>query len=364
MQEDNIFSQIARKFRQLIKGLLVGTNLATIILLWITCLTSTVSPVVHPRLSQAGLIFPVFLSVNLAFIFIWLITSWKWSILPVIGTICCWSYVRDFCPINLTSNCPTESIRILSYNVGNFATDSKMGFCGEKTLEYIIESNADIICLQECPRGHIYNKLKEKLEKEGYFFRDKNGIATISRWQFADEIIYQQDGVYSNGSFVNLIDINGDTILIINNHLQSNAISIQEKAEYANAIESYDTDKMEASGRILLSRLSQAAAKRSRQTDIVCSLVDKYKDYGIIIAGDFNDTPISNTYQRISKTMKCAFRDSGNGVGISFSLKGFPVRIDHIFVSKEMKTSSTIVDNKIESSDHHPIITHISNYAK
>jgi endonuclease/exonuclease/phosphatase family metal-dependent hydrolase len=121
---------------------------------------------------------------------------------------------------------------------------------------------------------------------------------------------------------------------------------------------------MEASGRILLSRLSQAAAKRSRQTDIVCSLVDKYKDYGIIIAGDFNDTPISNTYQRISKTMKCAFRDSGNGVGISFSLKGFPVRIDHIFVSKEMKTSSTIVDNKIESSDHHPIITHISNYAK
>ena len=364
MCKDTILSRIFSRFRQILKGLLMGTNLTIIILLWFTCLTTMVSPVSHPRLSQAGLLFPIFFFLNVSFIFTWLLVSWRWILLPLIGTFCCWSFVRDFYPINIGTEKNKESICIMSYNVGNFANDSQLGFKGEETIEYILESEADIICLQECPLGHLYEKLSKQLKKKEYFVREKNGLATISKWPFIGSTIQQPDDIYSNGSFANFININGDTILLINNHLQSNSISHAEKAEYANAIETYNTDKIEASGRILLSRISQAAAKRSKQTDIVCSLIDEYKKYDVIVAGDFNDTPISTTYQRISKKLKCAFRNAGNGVGVSFLLKGFPVRIDHIFVSNDMNVYSTNIDNKIKSSDHHPIITRVTKSSK
>ena len=77
-----------------------------------------------------------------------------------------------------------------------------------------------------------------------------------------------------------------------------------------------------------------------------------------------NDTPISYTFQRISRLLNNAFTESGNGIGISFNRKGFPVRIDHIFTSKDLKTHGTYVDGEIKSSDHCPIVTRVYKSVK
>lgn len=341
-------------------SIMVGANLATILLLWLTCLSTHVDPITHPRLSQAGLLFPVFLFIDILFLVAWFIISWKHALLPVIGVLCCWNFVRDYVPVNFTPEAPAESHRILSFNVANFTKDHSCNIDGWESMRYITSSNADIVFLQECPQSSdIFKTLSRDMKTKGYQVRSYAGLTIFSKSNFVGENVYEKYINAGNGSFACLVNLQGDTVLLVNNHLQSNAISIEEKNEYSNAITKYDRDRMTASGRILLSRLSNAAAKRAEQVNSLCMLIKEYEKYDIILAGDLNDTPVSYTCQQLSRHLKSSFVESGNGMGISFNRKAFPVRIDHIYVSKTFETHSTHIDKSIKSSDHRPIITNI-----
>ncbi|MBR6698847.1 MAG: endonuclease/exonuclease/phosphatase family protein [Bacteroidaceae bacterium] len=362
---ENIGPKIRHGAHIMLVSIMAGANIATILLLWTACLSTLLSPGIHPRLSQAGLLFPVFLSLDLLFMAVWLVVSWKWALLPIIGILGCWGYVRDYCPVNFAKEKPEGGFHIMSYNVSNFAVDSANNLDGWKVMQYVAESNADIICLQECARSEkAYAAMEHKLDSLGYEIKGKDGMYIISKWPFVGEKVYSTSKDYSNGSYAWMIDLDGDTVLVINNHLQSNLISPEEKQQYGNALASYDKDKMESSGRILLSRLSHAASERETQTDSLCNLLRRYSGHTIIHAGDHNDTPVSNTCRRISKLLKNAFTESGNGLGISFASKGFPVRIDHIYVSDDLKTHSTFIDTKAYGSDHRPIHTWVYKSAK
>lgn len=365
MTAETFTSKVKHGAHVLLVSIMAGANIATIILMWATCLSTLLPPAVHPRLSQAGLLFPVFLGLDILFLLAWLIVSWKWIALPVMGILACWNYTRDYCPFNPFDQAPAESCKILSFNVASLSNDSANGFNGRKSVEYIANSNADIIFLQECPRsGAVFSSLKHKMDSLGYNAQYDGGLHIFSKWPFIGKPVYKKSISFGNGSLACLIDMDGDTTLLVNNHLQSNAISLEEKNAYGDAIEQYDKEKMKASGKILLSRLSTAAAKRAEQADSVCAIVERHGKHTIIVAGDMNDTPISYTYQRIASLLDNAFAKSGNGLGISYSQKGFPVRIDHIFVSSNLATHSTRIDGNIQSSDHRPITTRVYKSAK
>ncbi len=341
-------------------GILAGANLVTILLMWTACWSTHISPALYPKLSQAGLLFPIFLALNIAFILVWLFIAKRWMLLSLLGIALCWGYTQDYCPVNLDKEPTGKNILVLSYNVASLTAASNDVFDGHKAIDYITSSGADLICLQECPgSGKMYNLLAHRMDSLNYHMRHGVGMCIISRWPFVGDVVYKTVGAFGNGSLAWCIDMDGDTTLVINNHLQSNGISAEEKSEYGDAIESYDKERMKASGRLLFSRLTQAAAKRAEQTDSVCQLISRYSGHQIIVAGDFNDTPISHTFQRISDQLKSAFSESGNGLGISFVGKGFPVRIDHIFVSNHWQTDSTHVDAGLQASDHRPILTRL-----
>lgn len=360
MDANSLKSKVKHGAHVMLVGMLAGANMATILLMWASCLSTYLPPAMHPRLSQAGLLFPIFLVLDISFIFIWLIVSWRWTILPLLGMASCWSYIRDYSPLNLDKELTGNNIQILSYNVAGLASVPKDIFDGNKAADYISESGADIICLQECPSGgSVYHRLTEKMDSLGYHIKKDVGMCIISRWPFIGDVVYKTEGAFGNGTLAWRIDMNGDTVLLINNHLQSNGISKEEKAEYSDALDTYDKDKMKESGKQLFSKLTKAASKREEQTDSVCQLIKKYAGHSIIVTGDMNDTPISYTYQQFSRLLKSAFRESGNGLGISFTGKGFPVRIDHIFVSEDWETDSTCIDKSIKASDHRPILTRL-----
>lgn len=365
MTMDTIKSKVKHGMRMIIVSALAGANIATLILLWASCLSSHLDPAVHPRVSQAGLLFPVFLGIDLFFVLIWFVVSWKWILLPIVGMMLCWNYVRDYCPINFSENPPDTTYKVLSFNVAGLANEPENDFDGWQTLDYITNSKADIVFLQECPSGGaVFQRLAHSMDSLGYHVRADGGVRIYSKWPFVGKEMRTSVSYHGNGSYASLVSIDRDTLMLINNHLQSNAISQKEKNEYGSAIEQYDKDKMTASGRLLLSRLSKAAAKRAEQTDMLCQLIREHQNYSMIVGGDMNDTPISYTYQEISKLLHNAFAESGNGMGISFNRKGFPVRIDHVFASKDLKTYGTFVDDGIKSSDHRPIITRVYKSVK
>ena len=79
----------------------------------------------------------------------------------------------------------------------------------------------------------------------------------------------------------------------------------------------------------------------------------KKSPYPTIICGDFNDTPLSYTYQRLSEKKYDAFIKSGNGIGTTF-IKIPSLRIDYILYDKEF-ISSKFITHQNELSDHRAI---------
>ena len=110
----------------------------------------------------------------------------------------------------------------------------------------------------------------------------------------------------------------------------------------------------------VLGKLSEAAAYRGAQTDSVGAFIDRNAAHSIICCGDLNETPVSYTYQQLDRRLTSAYRQAGFGPGFTFSRRSFPVRIDHLFFSDDWTCTSCTIDRTVSSSDHYPIIVHLS----
>lgn len=80
--------------------------------------------------------------------------------------------------------------------------------------------------------------------------------------------------------------------------------------------------------------------------------------HGIIICGDFNDTPISYAYNRMKKGLKDAYVSTAFGPGITYYEDFFLFRIDHIMYSDNIKAYQAGRD-KVKYSDHYPLKTYL-----
>ena len=352
-------ANFCRGLKRLWISCLAGANVTTVLLLWAVCLSVYLEPSIHPRLAQAGLLFPVLLVINLGFVVLWLVTSWRWVIISVIGLAACSSCIMDYWSISLPKHVPDNARLVLSYNINYATEDSVENFDGYRTIGFIGESNADIICLQEysehSPKGEYLNNMLDSL---GYERLCLGSLLIASRLPFVgnEALGLYEDG---NGCMACRVSDGNDTLMVINAHLQSNHITMDEKKDYSQALEDKDKRLLKSSGCIVLSRLIAATAKRQEQTDSICNFIEKIKGERILLCGDMNDTPVSYTYHRFSSLLKNTWRESGWGTGISYNREGFPVHIDHIFVSEDIASFDAQVDRSIASSDHYPVLVRI-----
>lgn len=123
----------------------------------------------------------------------------------------------------------------------------------------------------------------------------------------------------NNGSIAYKIKVNGDTLLIVNNHLESNKLTEKDKEVYREMMKDPDKQKVSQGSRLLIRKLAEASAIRAVQADSIARLVAGYKGGGIIVCGDFNDSPISYTHRVVGEGLNDAFVESGNGFGISYN---------------------------------------------
>lgn len=359
---NNITAKGLRGVKHFLTSLFLGANILTVLLLWTCCFSTLIPTSEYPRLSLLGLAFPIFLFVNLAFFLFWIIFKIRFTWIPLLGFLVIWGYIQDYYPIHFfRSEKPEKSLKIMTYNVGG-AKDEEMK---NEIIEYCRNTNADIICLQE--NFFVWlnrSNVRSKLDSLNYQMMKNGGLCILSKLPFVSDSIPVNYPTRSNHSLACMIEYQGDTILLINNHLESNHLTPKEKIEIKDIMVDPHHKKVEEKGLLYGNKLAEAAKYRGAQTDSICAMIEKYSNYNIIICGDFNDTPISYTYQRISRFLNSAYRESGKGVGISYNQKGFYVRIDHIFISKDWKTFDTHIDSSIQSSDHYPLITNIQKNNK
>lgn len=341
--------------KQFLVNLLLGANLFTLVLLWVCCATTWLDPSLHPNAGVVGLAFPVFVILNLLFIPLWLLFKARMIIVPILGMALCGRYILDYCPINLSSE-KDGDIHVLTWNTHNiqfYMPDSV-----EYATSYIADSNSDIICLQEYNFGNDrYKNLHERMEAAGYSLLHVSSQTIMSRFPVLNE---KHIGLESSSpNTVLMADVQlpaGDTLTVFCVHLESNQLSPDDKDQYGQVLRERQGEQIKDEAHYLQGKLSEAARMRGAQANRLVQCIDSLPaSRTVLLCGDFNDTPISYTYQHINRRLKSAFRQGGRGIGISFSERLFPVRIDHIFHSADYRCTAAHIDHYMRASDHYPL---------
>lgn len=307
--------------------------------------------------SILGLVYPLLAIINAGFIIFWVIFHWKYMfvsfIAVAVGFAVHATYFRY--PVNVEDE--RAGIKVLSYNVQHFYSYLEGKKNDESVLNFIAAQEANIICLQETKlqrRGNL-NPLKLK----AWFPRIVHcQLAHQSQWggpvTFTSFPIVHMGEIRFDDSNNMIIytDVNTgiDTLRIYNCHLQSFGIDDDEKAILDSiSFKNRQVDKVKN----LTRKLRNGFTRRAEQVD---SLVLHISDcpYPVIVCGDFNDTPVSYTYRKISSVLTDSFVESGRGISGTHRNRLLPFRIDYIFHSHHFESHS-YKRHRVNYSDHYPV---------
>ena len=241
-----------------------------------------------------------------------------------------------------------SALKIMSYNVRSFIDDK-----GERRLDsiamFVKKANPDILCFQEMGFSELADSLLRPLQPmPKSLSRVDLSPAIYSRYP-----IIKAHRVDSIKTFV-WVDmvIRDDTIRVFNNHLQSATILHEDIAYIEN--HEYIADEEWSELRSVVDRLSKNNKLRAAQVDSLRVLIDA-SPYPTIVCGDFNDTPVSYTYRKMSKGFTDAFREVGRG--FSHTFKGFfgMLRIDYVLSADEFAPLSYEAVDSVKYPNHHPV---------
>lgn len=256
-------------------------------------------------------------------------------------------------------------MKMLSYNVGAFSQfEKKAGVegktqCADSIYSFLLAQDADIICLQEFHVDDI-EKVKQYLRKHfkgykaEYFINHQNGHGsgnvTLSRYPAKNK------GVINFEESANLAlytdyEVDRRTFRVYNCHFQSYGISFNG---IVRAAAEKDEEAFAATGR----KVKKSILLRPKQVNQVFDHIEA-SPMDAFVCGDFNDNPMSYTYQRLKRGRKDSFMEAGKGFGATFSLLWPMLRIDYVLFPDRCKGLTYDVP-RLPFSDHYPIITEIS----
>ena len=149
------------RIRRIPLYILIAINLLMVVAMNFCAYTTCLNSQVYPNYSYFGMIFPAFLVINAAFLVFWLIVKRRYMLVSLVGMVACAGDIRTFCPINYPMEVPEGAIKVMSYNVMHFGGNDTVPWEENEIVQYILRSQADIVCLQES--GGIAEKRKKKV---------------------------------------------------------------------------------------------------------------------------------------------------------------------------------------------------------
>lgn len=275
------------------------------------------------------------------------------SVLVLAGTVWCLFQTVSH------GSAPTEKelaqkpnrLTVLTWNtnrMGGYVKPEK-----NEVLQYLLEQDADVICLQEVDvykdaqfltLQDVKNTLRTKypysyIDFSIYNKRHQYGTMVWAKYPIINKrsIRYESQGNLSNQC--DLV-IGNDTIRLINNHLESYRFTPEDMEDMGN----------------VRSKWEQSTPLRNRQARAIRRMI-KASPYPTIVVGDFNAIPLSYAYQHISRGMHDAFLETSWGkFGATYKKKGIGIRIDYILSTQSLVPVRCEVQNETTGSDHWPVV--------
>lgn len=330
-----------------IQKILYSINVFFIVGLLFSFILPYLPPEKFGYFSLLSLVVPILLFGTVLLLFYWVFTKRrKLLYLNIFVLSLSYFFTPSLYKLKGTFKESQNELSIMTYNVRKF---NKYKWIKEKDIStqidaFIEKEDPDVLVMQEFKEDKNFNvkyPYHYRNQKKSYF----SGLAFFSKYPIVKTGSVNFRGVFPSISFIDLVK-KMDTVRIYNFHLQSLGV-IPDKDYFGHK----DSEK-------LLKRLNQSFKIQQKEIDTLNDHV-KNTRHKVIIAGDMNNTAYSWAYKNLKKDRQDSFLEAGHGFGSSYNFKGFPLRIDYIFVDKSI-TINSHKNYTVEYSDHYPIMTTLS----
>lgn len=348
----------SRSGREILLSLLdIVATLAMVLLVFLTITTiicQYISPEKSGVLSVIALGAPVIYLLDIVVMFYWVV-RWRWYratvmiAMVVVGLF----YLSRYYKIEIdrkydTSFRERRYTKIMTYNVREGKS--------EGLAEYIKKHNPDILCLQEINiGGDTWNTLTERYQTTYMPKVCIGGNQILSKYRIIRsggiDTLQHRSSVWAD------LKIKDDTIRVVSLHLQTTSISPKD-TQFIEQHEYIGDKERDSKLRSIVERLVENNRKRAVQAGLVADFLEK-SPYTTIVCGDFNDVPLSYTYNRIKRGLNDTFSKMADGFAYTYNMRYGLLRIDNILVSPSVEVVSYEVDNGVDFSDHYPVISRV-----
>jgi endonuclease/exonuclease/phosphatase (EEP) superfamily protein YafD len=264
-----------------------------------------------------------------------------WSLLPIVPFL--YFYGPQFSP-RPTVEADGARIRVFSFNVGAARGFGQMG----PVLDAVIRADADVVVLVEAREGSL-NSLGAALLGSYPYQAGSRSVYLFSRLPLADA----RTGILRSGAH--------DSLLA---EVQLDGRLIDVAAVHLLRTEAYGGIGSGVSSLLRTGRLYQTAERDAAATELSIGL--RRLGRPVVLAGDFNMTASSRSYDLITARFEDSFREAGWGFGHTYptTLSALGVslpllRIDYIFHSPELVALHAAVGSS-GGSDHLPLVTDLA----
>lgn len=308
-----------------------------------------------------GLLFIVFFTVNVILL-LWALRRHSGAaVIPLLALLPAVFLIGRYVQFSGRDEVLEEAVKIIDYNVGKFSmypSHSRIGdegTCRDSVFAYLRRSDADIICLQEfcSPKGadikEYFAEVMPGYDAEYYTHITANGAygaVILSRFPVLGRGKFDFDESSNMAVYADL-EIGGKTMRVYNCHFESYSLSLPRLVK---AITRREDDKVQEAEE----KMRNSITRRPQQVDIVLEDI-RNSPVESIVTGDFNDTPMSFTYQQLKRGRKDSFIEAGKGLGGTYSGLWPFIRIDYVLYPESCEALFHKVERK-RFSDHYPIV--------
>ncbi len=327
-----------------------------------------IDPAVVRYAAPLGLLFPAFLVANAVCLVLWLLLA-VWRVwLPIVGFLLCYTPLTMYFAMHPTASIPDDAITIMSYNVHDFAgtETAPQEKYDNAIVPYILSHDADIVCLQECSPDKLCDSLFATLYAHyPYHHYSSQGKALTSLSVYSKYPIQKVDSIacdtIANISVAYTILLPRGTVMVVNNHFESNKFTPEKKKEWRGLMKGeLATDSAKVESKYIFARFTEMALRRNKQMKAVEAYLSLYDDVPTIVCGDFNEIPLSYNHHLLARHYNDCFRTTGWGCGWTYCNHGMRVRIDNILCSPHLVPYRCRVLKDEKLSDHYPVVCYLN----
>jgi endonuclease/exonuclease/phosphatase family metal-dependent hydrolase len=355
-----------QSLRKIFHRTFLGINIIFALSLLISYLSVHINPEDFAFPAYFGLAYPYLLLINIIIVVLWAVNLRYEAFISIVIIAIGFSHFSNYIKFRKPKTVREESFMVISYNLKLFSHfENKKDLDTEKKILALLKAQKpQIVCFQELfINGNSAQKdLEIKKSLGGKYYSHlkllgsgKNryyGIATYSKYPIIGrgEIIHP--GSSSLSIYTDIV-ISSDTFRLFNNHLQSFRLKSMERSFVEELVDSEDKQTINEI-RTMSRSLREGFRRRALQAQVVKDYINR-SPYPVIVAGDFNDTPVSYVYGKIGKGLNDAFVKSGYGAGFTYRGNYPPNRIDYIMYDESLESVNFEII-RVKYSDHYPII--------